>query len=225
MFGPTLGNTRAIPRLRQAVIAVGDLERSVEALRSGFGLGEPFSDPAVGHFGLRNAVFAIGDTFLELVSPAQDDTAAGRLLERRGGDCGYMAMLQVEDVAAARERARRLEIREVFEVALDDISEAHLHPTEIGGAIVSISEPVPPSSWRWGGPDWRDRSVPGAVRGLTVAVADPAAVGSRWREVAGGPIPVEFVSGPSRGGIVAVELDLATRNVTLDPSHLSGVGL
>jgi hypothetical protein len=28
------------------------------------------------------------------------------LLERRGGDCGYMAMPQADDAAAARERAR-----------------------------------------------------------------------------------------------------------------------
>ncbi|MBK5110202.1 MAG: hypothetical protein JJE10_02410 [Thermoleophilia bacterium] len=100
-LAPRLGDTGAVPRLRQAVIAVGDLDRSVELLRSELGLEEPFADPAVGHFGLRNAVFAIGDTFLELVSPTQDGTAAGRLLERRGGDCGYMAMLQVEDAAAA----------------------------------------------------------------------------------------------------------------------------
>ena len=33
-------------------------------------LGEPFDDPGVAQFGLRNAVFAIGDTFLEVVSPS-----------------------------------------------------------------------------------------------------------------------------------------------------------
>ena len=210
-----------MPRLRQAVIAVGDLDRSVELLRSELALNEPFADPAVGYFGLRNAVFAIGDTFLELVSPMQDGTAAGRLLERRGGDCGYMAMLQVENAAAARERARRLGIREVFEVEFDEIAEAHLHPAEIGGAIVSVSQPRPPESWRWGGPGWRDRSASGALRGLTVAVADPRSVGDRWREVAGGPIPVEFVADPDEPGIASIELDLEDGRVSVDPSDLS----
>ena len=205
------------------MIAVGDLERSVDALRSRLALREPFADPAVGYFGLRNAVFAIGDTFLELVSPMRDGTSAGRLLERRGGDCGYMAMLQVEDAAAARERARRLGIREVFEVELDEVSEAHLHPAEIGGAIVAVSEPRPPASWRWGGPDWQRRSAPGAVRGLTVAVADPAAVGSRWREVAGGPVAADFVADSADRGIIAVELELDGDRVTLDPSDLAPV--
>ena len=212
-----------MPRLRQAVIAVADIDRSVDVLRSMLSLQEPFADPAVAHFGLRNAVFAIGDTFLELVSPMQEGTAVGRQLERRGGDCGYMAMLQVEDLAAARERARRLGVSEVFEVEVDEIAEVHLHPAEIGGAIVSLSEPRPPASWRWGGPGWKRRSASGSVRGLTVAVGDPAAVGSRWREVAGGPIPANFVTDPAEPGIVAVELELDGRRMAVDPSDLTRV--
>ena len=51
-------------------MAVADLDSSVANLRSKLDLGEPFSDPAIAWFGLRNAVFAIGDTFLELVSPS-----------------------------------------------------------------------------------------------------------------------------------------------------------
>ena len=62
----------------------------------------------VGAFGLRNAVFAIGDTFLEVVAPVRDDTTAGRYLERRGGDGGYMALFQVPDVADARRRVADL---------------------------------------------------------------------------------------------------------------------
>ena len=39
------------------------------------------------YFGLRNAVFALGDTFLEVVCPQRPDTAAGRLLDRRAPTC------------------------------------------------------------------------------------------------------------------------------------------
>jgi len=125
----------AAPRLRQAVFAAADLESAVARLRGELELGEPFNDPAVANFGLRNAVFAIGDTFLEVVSPDADGTSAGRLIERRGGDCGYMAMFQVADVAAARARAAAEGVREVFAVDLDEITEAHLHPVDIGGAL------------------------------------------------------------------------------------------
>lgn len=212
-----------MPRLRQAVIAVAELDRRVEQLRSSLGLGDPFSDPAVDHFGLRNAVFAIGDEFLELVSPVREDTSAGRLLARRGGDCGYMAMLQVDDVEAARERARVREIREVFQFELDDVGEAHLHPADIGGAIVSVSEPRPAASWRWGGPGWRERAVAGSVRGVTVAVADPSGVEARWEHVAGGTIPAQFVADAQEAGIVAIELELGGETVRLDPRDLDAL--
>ena len=132
-----------------------------------------------------------------------------------------MAMLQVEDVAAARERAKRLGMREVFEVEFDDVAEAHLHPADIGGAIVSLSEPRPATSWRWGGPDWQARSAPGTISGVSVAVPDAPAVAGRWQEVAGGSIPVSFVDDPSAPGIVAVTIALADHQVVLEASDLA----
>lgn len=207
----------ALPRLRQAVFAARELGPAVERLRSDLGLGEPFSDPAVGYFGLANAVFAIGDTFLEVVSPVEAETAAGRLLDRRGGDCGYMAMLQVEDAAAARERAADAGVREVFEVDVDDITEAHLHPADMRGAIVSVSQPRPVGSWRWGGPGWEQRSVPGRLAGLRVGVGDPEATRHRWEAIAGGSLPVEFVTDPGEPGIVEVRVELAGRIATVVP--------
>ena len=75
-------------------------------LRRVFGWPPPFHDPGVGQFGLTNAVFAVGDTFVEVVAPARPGTTAGRYLERRGGDGGYMAIFQVRDLAAARRRDR-----------------------------------------------------------------------------------------------------------------------
>jgi Glyoxalase-like domain len=172
-------------RLRQAVLAASELEPVAERLRDALGLAEPYNDPAVAAFGLRNAVFAIGEQFIEFVSPVEVDTAAGRWLGRRGGDAGYMLMFQVPDLDAARARVRLLGIREVFAVELDDIEEIHLHPADMHGAIVALSSPVPPESWRWGGPDWERRSVPGTIAGTEVGVADVPATRRRWGEVLG----------------------------------------
>ena len=60
-----------LPRIRQVVLAARDLDPVANTLRDALHLGEPFSDPAVEHFGLRNAVFALGDTFIEVVSPVR----------------------------------------------------------------------------------------------------------------------------------------------------------
>ena len=206
-----------MPRLRQAVLAARDLDATMARLRDEFGLGVPFHDEGVGLFGLRNAVFAIGDTFLEVVSPVSDDAPAARQLERSGRDvCGYMAMVQVDDFDAARGRAREAGVREVFDVILDDIAEVHLHPRDVGGAIVSLSAPKPVSAWRWGGDDWPQRSVPGGVTGIAVEVAAPDAVAARWAHLAGGEVPgCTFVHG-DRGIVeIALELDGAHRTLTV----------
>ena len=213
-------------RLRQAVLAARDLDSVAGALRAELGLGEPYVDPGVGHFGLRNAVFALGGTFLEVVSPVQPDTAAGRLIDRRGGDCGYMLMFQVDDLEGARARARGLGIREVFEVSLDDIAEVHLHPADMRGAIVSLSAPQPPESWRWGGPDWAGRSAPLRVSGATVAVADPGAVAGRWGTVLGeepSAAGIRFVADEHERGPAEVALASATARADRDPFEVGGV--
>jgi Glyoxalase-like domain len=194
-------------RLRQAVIAARDLDAVTAELTERLGLRDPFADPGVGHFGLRNAVFCLGDTFLEVVSPVRDDTAAGRLIERRGGDCGYMTMFQLDDLDAARERVRSLGVREVFEVELDDMREVHLHPADMRGAIVSLSQPDPPAAWRWGGPDWEARSAPLRVAGAKVAVADSEGVSARWETVLGGQLVdagVEIVVDADERGLVEI---------------------
>ena len=172
-----------MPRLRQAVLAARDLDAAVDELRAALPLGEPYADPGVGYFGLRNAVMPLGDTFVEVVSPVREGTAAGRFLERRG-DGAYMAMFQVEDLAAARARAAALGVREVWSIELDDISAVHLHPADMGAAIVSLDRPVPPGSWRWGGP-WQAHGE-AVTAGLTLAARDPEALRGRWGEILGG---------------------------------------
>ncbi len=209
------------PRIRQVVLAARELEPVASRLRSELGLAEPFADPGVDYFGLHNAVFALGDTFLEIVSPVRDGTAAGRLLDRRGGDCGYMVMFQVDDLAAARSRAREAGVREVFEVSLDDIEEVHLHPGDMRGAIVSLSTPRPAAAWRWGGPDWDQRSAPLHVTGVTIGVPDPEAVQARWKQVIGELPGVAFVRDEADPG--PVEFALAGR--AGGPVQVGGVGL
>ena len=163
-----------------------DCGRVAGELRSAFGWAPPFHDPGVGQFGLTNAVFAAGDTFVEVVAPAQDNTAAGRYLERRGGDGGYMAIFQVPDVAAARRRIAGLGIRVIWMADLPDMAATHLHPRDVPGAIVSVDWAAPAQSWRWAGPAWTGRAPehsPGGLTGLTIEVADPAEAAQRWAAV------------------------------------------
>src|ERR1700727_3727281 len=98
-------------RLRQIALVATDLAAARADISAVLGLDYAYDDPGVGKFGLRNAVFPIGDTFLEVVSPKEPGTTAGRLLEKRGGDGGYMVILQVEDLVQARARGREAAAR------------------------------------------------------------------------------------------------------------------
>ena len=203
------------------MIAAHDLDDVAGQLRSALGLNEPFADPGVEHFGLRNAVFALRDSFLEVVSPIRPDTSAGRLLDRRGGDCGYMLMLQVADLPGARDRVRGLGIREVFEVSLDDMAEVHLHPADMRAAIVSLSQPQPPSAWRWGGPNWQQRRADGLeLSGATVTVSKPVEIADRWASVVDEPIGETGV----RFSADEVERGLTEIIVKADPERVPAAG-
>jgi hypothetical protein len=210
-------------RLRQAVLVAGELEPAARTLREALGLREPFRDPGVGEFGLANAVFALGDCFIEIVSPTRPETAAGRHLARHGGDGGYMVLFDIEDLEGARERARALDVRVVWQLDLPDISGTHLHPADMRGAIVSLDRSRPYGTWRWGGPEWTGQTGTGArgsLAGITVAVDDPAAVASRWADVLGAALSevdgeatielegavVAFVASadPAREGIIEI---------------------
>lgn len=178
------------PRLRQVALVARDREQVAGQLRRTCGWPEPFADPGVAQFGLTNAVFAAGDTFVEVVSPARSGTTAGRYLERRGGDGGYMAIFQVPDLAAARRRVAGLGVRVVWTADLPDIAGTHLHPKDVPGAIVSLDWADPAESWRWAGPSWTGRAprhAPGGVTGLTIEVSDPIAAAQRWAAVLGVP--------------------------------------
>src|SRR5271155_3839415 len=102
-----MGERQGRVRLRQAVLVAAELEPVASALRSALALGEPFRDPGVGEFGLTNTVFALGDCFLEVISPEQRGTAAGRYLDRHRGDGGYMVIFDLTDLEGSRARAER----------------------------------------------------------------------------------------------------------------------
>jgi hypothetical protein len=172
-------------RLRQVVLVAPTLEPAVGTLRRLFQLGEGFRDPGVAEFGLVNTVFALGDTFLEVVAPKADGTTAGRYLERRG-EGGYMVIVQVDSIEDARRRVEELGVRVVWQSEHEEISGLHLHPRDVGGAILSLDEARPPESWHWAGPRWLDEvdtSVVGEILAVELQAASPAGMARRWGRV------------------------------------------
>ena len=177
-------------RLRQIALVGQDLAAAEADIRAVLGLTYAYDDRGVGKFGLQNGVFPIGETFLEVVSPKEPGTTAGRLIEKRGGDGGYMVILQVEDIAEARARIAAAGARVVEQADLHDgkVAMSHVHPRDVGGAILSLDYMSPWEHWEWGGPKWRegvrtDTSV-GIVAG-ELQGADPVGMAERWSAVLG----------------------------------------
>lgn len=209
--------------LRQVALVTTHLDAVTSVLHERLGCANPWRDPDIGVFGLQNAVVALDDTFLEVVSPITAGTAAGRLLDRRGADGGYMVILQTDALCADRARLARLGVRIVADIQLPDMHALHLHPKDTGGAMLSLDAPQPLASWRWGGPRWphdADRSK--RIVCCELRAAAPAALAARWSELLarpcepcdaghrialdGGELRFAQASSPQHEGIYALDL-------------------
>jgi len=73
-------------RLRQIALVAHKLAPIAQDMHDVFGLEVGFRDPGVKAFGLENALFPVGNQFIEVVSPIQENTAGGRYLDRRRGE-------------------------------------------------------------------------------------------------------------------------------------------
>src|ERR1700733_5699891 len=98
-------------KLRQSVFVAKDLEISREELWDLLGIDVAYRDPGVAKWGLVNVVCPTGHDFLEIVTPFQQNTSAGRYIDRRKGDGGYMVIIQVDDAKAERKRVTDLGVR------------------------------------------------------------------------------------------------------------------
>jgi catechol 2,3-dioxygenase-like lactoylglutathione lyase family enzyme len=213
-------------RLRQIALVAADLDAAVSQLCSALGAEVCFVDPGVGEFGLHNALLLVGDQFIEVVSPTGPGTTAGRLLEKRSGDGGYMVLYEVDDLDARMAALGDLGVRVVWSMDLPAIRGRHLHPRDVGGAIVSLDQPTNPGDWEWGGPTWRTatpaREV-SSIASVSVSAADPEAMQARWNEL-GLDTQVNFVPAGSRGdGMDVVDLVATDRSRVGEEMDLVGV--
>ena len=214
-------------RLRQIALVAEKLAPVEAELIDVLGIEVCFRDPGVGHFGLENALFPIGNQLLEVVAPVREDTAGGRYLERRGGDGGYMVITQCNDHAPRRARVKALGTRIVNQYEAEGFRNMQLHPKDTGGSFFEIDEMVGPNAhdldgpWEPAGKDWkRARRLERVTAILTAEVQcdDPQKVAARWSEIAEIPLTRE-------AGDLAMPLDNASvRFVPCTDGRPEGLG-
>lgn len=178
-------------RLRQIALVATDLAQAESDLEDALGVSLCHRDPGLIEFGLHNALFPVSDRFLEIVSPLQEQTTAGRLLDKRGGDGGYMVMFQVDDLKEVAAHLEKLEVRVVYVAHGEGITGLHIHPKDMPGAIVSIDETEVVAAWPWAGSSWSTQTpstIASDLVGAVIQVEDPVGVAKIWANVLGCPV-------------------------------------
>jgi len=233
-------------RLRQVALASNNLDAVVKAFHDVFGLKVAYNDPHIHVYGLKNAVLPAGTAFLEVVEPVKDDASAGRFLKRRGGDAGYMVIIQAADAEAERARVVGLGVRVVDDIDTRVYRCAHFHPADFGGVLASIdqqkTEPdhlAPYGDWSPAGPDWREARTQGVLDlvSITLAAADPAALARRWSRLLDRPLDapnplrlrldhgeIRFAQGADAATTIS-SLDLKTADVDETSARARAAGL
>ncbi len=179
-------------RLRQLVIATGDIDSLADTICDLFELRRTYSDPELIIFGLKNVLIPLGDTFLELVTPVKENTSAERFLKKRNGDGGYMVIVDALDLDKERKRLETVELDIVWHEnrKTDGIhgQSLHLHPKQVGGAILSIDSMKPASYWLWAGREWEkdiNKSLVSHFSGVNICSPNPDSLLSNWEKALG----------------------------------------
>jgi len=179
-------------RVRQIALIARQLAPVVDDIRDVFGLEVAFRDPAVKTFGLENAVFPVGNQFLEVVAPIKEGTAGGRYLDRRNGDGGYMVICQCDDQAPRKRRAEELGIRKAMEHDEPEFRIMQLHPRDTGGCFLEIDQQLGDTSeWMPAGKSWKSAVHTEVVRGIAgaeIQTPDPTDLAERWGKIVELPV-------------------------------------
>lgn len=184
--------------LRQVCLVAEQLAPCLRDIEAVFRTPVCHRDPEVAAFGLENALVAFGSQFLEVVAPTQPGTAAGRFLERKGGDGGYMVICQVptlKDQAQLRARAADNSVRVAYESERGTWNIMQLHPRDMGAAFLEVDwDEQADMQGNWqpaGGLGWTDKARPGQVSGIIgveLSSPDPQHLAEHWSRITGVPV-------------------------------------
>ena len=189
-------------KLRQCVFVARDLERSAEELCDVLGLEVAFRDPSVAKWGLANVVCPTGHDFLEIVSPTQDGTSAGRYIDRRHGDGGYMVILQVPDAQAERARLTGMGIRAVAQKDMPEYHYTHFHPSDTSSVLLSLDTTFAPAGvdpklwWPPAEKDWLKHArsdVTNGLGGVEIQAEDPDKAAAHWSKLLNLPVQDDII--------------------------------
>ena len=182
-------------QLRQVCLVAERLEPVVQELTRILGVNSCFIDPGVTQFGLENNLMVVGKNFLEVVAPIKKETAAGRFLEKRKGDGGYMVIVQIaseDEFNQIKQNARQEGVRVAWEIDIGRWKNCQFHPKDMGAAFLEIEiDVINDFEGYWhpaGGSGWessiKDDSTLDII-GVELQSEFPSKMAARWGRVLG----------------------------------------
>jgi len=198
-------------RLRQICLVAKDLPRVIADMQAIFGVKLAYQDPHVRRYGLENALFPFGLAFVEVVSPIEPDTAAGRFLERSGGIGGYMAIFNCNDPERRGRHANGLGVRTAHTIDHKGFHAVQLHPRDCRAAMIEFDRTEGEADLRGpygpaGGTGWTaaiKTDVTKRLCEIIIESPDPAGIGRHWSAILEAPF---IPAGGDGGGRIAVDM-------------------
>jgi hypothetical protein len=235
-------------RLRQVAFIAHRLQPIADQLGAVFGLQVGFRDPGVEFFGLNNVVMPVGGEFLEVVAPFREDASGARYLARRGGDAGYMVILQDADALAHRARLEAAGVRVIARSRGEPYRYTHFHPGDCAGVLLSIDSVEGDADWQarmsdWppAGPDWRAHESPDAlgIAAVTLQSRDPIGACECWCKLLdrsactdGDRLEIQLERGAIRfvspidedgTGVVGLDIEVRDGHLALERARAAGL--
>ncbi|MEA2503198.1 MAG: methylmalonyl-CoA/ethylmalonyl-CoA epimerase [Actinomycetota bacterium] len=128
-------------RVDHVALAVSDLNASIEHYQRVWGLTLSHRE-VVAEQGVEEAMFRLGDTYLQLVAPLAADTPVGRFIQRRGEGLHHIAY-EVDGIEAALATAREHDLVLIDEEprrGSRNTRVAFVHPRTNHGVLVELVE-------------------------------------------------------------------------------------
>ena len=128
-------------RVDHVALAVSDLNASIEHYQRVWGLTLSHRE-VVAEQGVEEAMFRLGDTYLQLVAPLGGDTPVGRFIQRRGEGLHHIAY-EVDGIEAALATAREHDLVLIDEEprrGSRNTRVAFVHPRTNHGVLVELVE-------------------------------------------------------------------------------------
>ncbi|GGC81909.1 VOC family protein [Chelatococcus reniformis] len=196
-------------RLRQIALCATDLDKVKADVPAIFGVKLAYEDPHVRKYGLVNALFPFGLSFLEVVAPVEDNTAAGRFMERSGGVGGYMAIFNCSDPLRRGAHAEAMGVPIAHPLDHDGFVGVQLHPRQCRAAMLEFDrtpgeEDLKGSYYPAGGDGWQHAiktDVTQSLKAIVVESPDAEGLGRHWARL----IEKDYVA-DADGGHIDVDM-------------------